>query len=320
VIAERRYDALVAGEINVDLILTGERLRPVFGQEQLVADATLTMGSSSVIFACQAARLGLRVAFVGKVGQDTFGEFMLRGMQERGIHTSFVQPVTGMKTGITVVLSEPRDRAMFTHSGCIAELAAADISDEMLACTRHLHVSSAFLQTRLRPNLAELFQRAHALGCSVSMDTGWDPAEKWDSDVQEALAHVDVFMPNEEEAPNIAGCPTPAQALERLAGIVPVVAVKLGAKGAIAAAGRERASCEAYPASVVDTTGAGDSFDAGFIYGYLHQWPLQRSLQLGCACGALSTEAAGGTTAQPSLDKALALVTARVAADEDNHP
>ncbi|MHB0876584.1 MAG: carbohydrate kinase family protein [Anaerolineae bacterium] len=305
-----RYDVLVAGEINVDLILTGGEVRPHFGHERLVEDATLAMGSSSVIFACQAALLGLRVAFVGMAGRDTFGDFMLAGMNERGIDTGAVVRLPGSKTGITVSLSEPRDRAMLTFAGTIAALRADDVRGDLLASARHLHVSSAFLQTGLLPDLAGLFARAKGLGCSTSLDTGCDPAERWDGAVGAALRHVDVFMPNEVEAPALTGATSPEAALEVLAGSVPVVAVKLGGRGAVAAAGTARAACPPYVVDVVDTTGAGDSFDAGFIYGYLAGWPLERCLRLGCACGALSTRAAGGTGSQSTLAKALALAEA----------
>lgn len=304
----RDFDVLVAGEINVDLILTGQTVRPEFGREKLVADATLAMGSSSVIFACGAARLGLRVAFVGKVGKDAFGDFMLRGLRERGVDTEAVYRVGEPKTGITVSLSEPRDRAMLTYSGTIAELRADEVADSHLRSARHLHVSSAFLQTQLLPDLAGLFARAHRLGCTTSLDTGWDPMERWNGDVSGALAEVDAFMPNEEEAPRIARTETPEQALEVLAAKVPLVAVKLGRRGAIAAAGDRRALCPPHRVEVVDTTGAGDSFDAGLIYGYLSGWSLERGLHLACACGALSARAAGGTAAQPTLDEALALI------------
>ncbi|NPV08377.1 MAG: carbohydrate kinase family protein [Anaerolineae bacterium] len=306
--ATREFDVVVAGEINVDLILTGETVRPEFGREKLVADATLTMGSSSVIFACGAARLGLRVAFVGKVGKDAFGDFMLRGMQERGVDIQAVYRVDEPKTGITVSLSEPRDRAMLTYAGAIAELRADEVLDQHLSSARHLHVSSAFLQRRLLPDLEGLFARAHRLGCTTSLDTGWDPEEQWDGAVTRALAGADVFMPNEEEAPRIAGTDSPEEALAVLAERVPLVAIKLGRRGAIAATGNERAACESYPVRVVDTTGAGDSFNAGLVYGFLHHWSLQRSLQLGCACGALSARAAGGTAAQPTLEEALTLI------------
>ncbi len=304
----RELDIVVAGEINVDLILTGPDLQPQFGQEKLVDDATLTMGSSSVIFACQAARLGLRVALIGNVGGDALGEFMLRGLQERGVHTEWVRRRTDLKTGITVSLSGPGDRAMFTYPGCIPTLRAADVPDELLRRTRHLHVGSAFLQEALLPELPSLLGRARECGCSTSLDTGWDPHERWNGAVQAALQETTVFLPNEEEAPRLAAASTPEQALEALAQRIPIVAIKLGAKGAIAARGAERCRCPAYRVPVVDTTGAGDSFDAGFVYGFLQGWPLERCLKLGCACGALSTRALGGTTAQPSLAEALALM------------
>ena len=305
------YDILVAGEINVDLILTGKTVRPSFGHERLVDDCTLTLGSSSVIFACQAAKLGLKVAFVGKVGEDTFGDFMLRGMAAAGVDVRNVIRSSALKTGITVSLSEPHDRAMLTYLGAIAELTAAEVSDDLLRRCRHLHVSSAFLQAKLLPDLADLFRRARALGCTTSLDTGWDPLERWGHEVVAALHQVHVLLPNEEEAPCLAralgaaGVQSAEEALVALTGAVPLVAVKLGAKGAIAMAGGERYACPAPRLEVVDTTGAGDSFDAGFIYGYLKGWPVSRSLALACTTGALSTRAAGGTTAQATLAEAM---------------
>ncbi|NLT43673.1 MAG: carbohydrate kinase family protein [Anaerolineae bacterium] len=305
---ERPFDLLVAGEINVDLILSGKRVRPEFGRERLLDDATLTLGSSSVIFACGAARLGLRVAFLGLVGKDAFGDFMLRGMEERGIDTSRVVRVDEPRTGITVSLSEPTDRAMLTYLGTIALLRGDMVGDADLAAARHLHLTTVFLQTGLLPGAAALMRRARRQGCTTSLDTGWDPDDRWNGQVRSALLETDVLLPNEEEAPRLAGTATPEEALEGLAARIPVVAVKLGARGALGAAGSTRAACSGHPVTVVDTTGAGDSFDAGFLYGYLHDWSLERSLRLGCACGSLSTRAAGGTPAQPTLAEALALM------------
>ncbi len=300
------YDLVVAGEINVDLILQDEEIHPQFGQEILVRDALLTMGSSSVIMACGAARLGLRTAFFGLVGDDEFGAFMLREMNRRGVDTSYVKPSPDLRTGITVSLSTAHDRAMITFMGAIDALRADQVPEALLAQARHLHVGSFFLQKNLRAGLPELFRRAHAHGLTTSLDCGWDPEEKWDGNMQRALAETDVLMPNESEAVNITRTATPAQALERLAQRVRQVAIKLGPAGAIGARGAERASAPAVPVTVVDTTGAGDSFNAGFIYGHLHNWPLTRALRLACACGSLSTRASGGTTAQPTLAEAMA--------------
>ena len=169
----------------------------------------------------------------------------------------------------------------------------------------HLHVASYFLQTALRPGLPDLFQRAHALGLTVSLDTNWDPSGVWQG-FDELLAQVDVFLPNQTEALAISGGSTLDDALEILNRKCQVVAVKCGRAGAQARQGDERARAAALPVPVVDTVGAGDSFDAGFLYGWLNGWRLERALALAVSCGSLSTRAAGGTAAQPSLEEAMA--------------
>jgi sugar/nucleoside kinase (ribokinase family) len=296
------YDVLVLGEINVDLILGADEITPVFGQELLVEDATLAMGSSSVIFACGAARLGLRVGFVG-VAQ--FGHFMLQEMAVRGVDVSPVVIDRAFKTGITVSLSIPADRAMLTFPGSIAALTPGQVDRGLFDRARHLHVSSYFLQTGLREGLPALLEQARTQGLTVSLDTGWDPSERWNGGLGKTLAQTDVFLPNEAEACAITGVETVARALAALAARVPTVAIKLGAKGAVAQRGKETVRATPPPVQVTDTTGAGDSFNAGFISGYLAGWSLGRTLRLACACGSLAAREPGGTNGQPTLSQAL---------------
>jgi sugar/nucleoside kinase (ribokinase family) len=302
------YDVLVLGEINMDLVLRADQIAPRFGQESLVDDATLTLGSSSAIFACGAARLGLHTGFIGVVGDDHFGRLALRAMAERGVDVAPVTIDPAIKTGITVSLSAPSDRAMLTYTGAIAALTPEHVDRALFAQARHLHVGSYFLQTGLRPGLPGLLAGAHALGLPVSMDTGWDPAERWDGGLRKALALVDLFLPNAAEACAIARKRHVEAALASLAQVVPVVAVKLGAEGAVGRRGDETARAAPPAVRVVDTTGAGDTFDAGFVYGYLAGWPLDRTLQFACACGALTTRRAGGTVGQPTLAEALEVI------------
>ncbi|HMV97618.1 MAG TPA: carbohydrate kinase family protein [Anaerolineales bacterium] len=304
---KKPIDILVAGEINPDLILTGD-VKPEFDQvEKLVASATLTVGSSSVIFACGAARLGLRVAFIGVCGDDVFGRFMLAEMQKRNVNVDHVIIRTAGQTGLSVILNREADRAILTHPGLIADLQASDIADSLLAQTRHLHVASYFLQTKLQPDLPALFQRAHALGLSTSLDTNYDPSEKW-MGFDDLLAITNVFLPNEAEAKSLTGAENVEEAANRLGSKVEALALKLGKDGALGISKSQRVRVESIPAKVVDTVGAGDSFDAGFIYGYLNGWELKKSLQLACVCGALSTQRAGGTEGQPTLQEALAFL------------
>lgn len=301
---ETQYDLLVAGEINPDLILSGN-VKPEFGQvEKIVDDAKLTVGSSSVIFACGAARLGLKVAFVGICGDDVFGRFMLAEMSKRGVDVSHVIIRADGQTGLSVILNQQSDRAILTHSGLIAELQASDVADSLLAQARHLHVASYFLQTKLQPNLPALFKRAHALGLSTSLDTNYDPSEKW-MGFDELLAVTNVFLPNEAEAESLTGAENVEEAATRLGSKVEALAIKLGKDGALGMSKSQRVQVESIPVNVMDTVGAGDSFDAGFIYGYLNGWELEKSLRLACVCGALSTQQAGGTNGQPTLEEAM---------------
>ena len=303
-----KFDVLVAGEINPDLILTGD-VQPEFGQvEKLVDSATLTIGSSSAIFACGAARIGLTVGFIGVCGDDVFGRFMLDEMAKRHVDIQNVILRPGRATGLSVILSQAPDRAILTHLGLMAELRASDIPDALLGEARHLHVASYFLQTNLQPDLPSLFRRAHSLGLTTSLDTNYDPSERW-TGFDELLSTTDVFLPNQTEALSITKSPDVDSASRHLAQKAKLVVVKLGADGALACQKDSMTRANSIPVNVVDTVGAGDSFDAGFVYGYLKGWQLEKSLKIACVCGALSTQQSGGTNGQPTFEEAMQYVS-----------
>ncbi len=304
-----QYDILVVGDLNVDLNLIGEDVAPAFDQqEKLVEDAVLDIGGSSGIFASQAAKLGLRVAFAGEVGDDAFGRFLIRALGELSIETKHIQVNPALKTGITVHLVQGGDRAMLTYMGTLGVFQAAHVTPEVLAEARHIHSGSYFMMPRLRPRLPALFSQARQLGASTSLDTNFDPSGEWNGGLKALLAEVDVFFPNERELVEIGGAAETGAAVDALlAHGVGSVAVKLGSEGAAAYTGAESATCAPFAVEVVDTCGAGDSFNAGFLYGYLSDWPLSDALRLGCACGALCTTGPGGTSAQPGLAQARAM-------------
>ena len=283
---------------------------PEFGQvEKLVDSAMLTVGSSSAIFACGAARLGLKVAFIGVCGEDIFGRFMLDEMHKRDVDIEKVIQIPGRSTGLSVILNQSfdgtqADRAILTYPGLISALRAEDVTDNLLRQTRHVHVASYFLQTALQSGLPDLFSRARALGLTTSLDTNYDPSEKW-SDFDELLSVTNVFLPNEKEAASLSREVNVDLAASKLGSKVETLVIKLGADGALGVRGGQVIHIPSIPVQVVDTVGAGDSFDAGFLYGYLHNWELERALRLACACGALSTQKAGGTGGQPKLEEAM---------------
>jgi sugar/nucleoside kinase (ribokinase family) len=305
-----RFDLLVVGDVNPDVVVRGAPRDLAYGQaEQLAESAALGVGGSAAITACGAARLGLRTAIVGVVGDDAAGHFMLAELARRGVDTSGMVIADELETGLTVHLLHGADRAMVTAPGCIDALSAADVSAELVATARHLHVGAFFLQPRLAPGLRGLFAAAHAAGATTSLDLNWDPSEQWDGGLGDVLPAVDVLFANDAEAAAIAGADDPTVAATGLAARGPLPVIKLGAAGALAHDGCRLVRVGAPAVTVVDTVGAGDSLDAGFLCGRLSGWDVARSLALGVACGSLSARGAGGVAAQPTRDEAVAVLS-----------
>ena len=290
---------LVAGELNVDLILQGYQAFPEPGKEVLVDDFVMTLGSASAICAMGLARLGTPVAFLSVVGADSWGAYCVDTMKAAGIDVSRVVVDPALKTGVTVSLtSAGRDRALVSYLGSIAALEGAAITDSAFHGFAHLHVSSYFLQQKLRPSCAGVFARARGAGLSTSLDPGFDPSERWEGDLRETLREVDLFFPNEVELRGVAGSDDVREGLARLQNGRTRTVVKLGPRGAATLVDDQLVEVVAYPVEVVDTTGAGDSFDAGFLHAWLQGRPLAECLRWGSACGSLSTRGSGGTGRQ----------------------
>jgi sugar/nucleoside kinase (ribokinase family) len=314
--ADRAIDLLVVGEVNPDVVVADGDPRPAFGQAERMVDAIrLTIGSSSVITACGAARLGLRVAMVGVVGDDPLGSFMIEAMRSRGIDVDAVVVDSYHPTGASVILSDGRDRAILTAQGTIGAVTAADVPSALLVRARHLHVGSWFLQDGLRPDAAGLFAAARANGLSTSLDPNWDPAGAWDGGLRAVLPLVDVFFPNDTEVRHLTGLDDVSEAAVALASSAgvqnsPLVVVKCGAAGALAA-NRDGviARVDAYPVDALDTTGAGDAFDAAFLAVRLDGQSVEAALRAGAFAGAASTTMLGGVDGQvdrATLDAAMA--------------
>jgi sugar/nucleoside kinase (ribokinase family) len=291
----RDLDVVVVCEINVDIIVAGLTASPQFGAEHTVGDVVLTAGSSGVLTATGLADLGLRTSVCGLIGDDPFGHFMLDHCDRHGIVRDGIVVNAGERTGSSVILSARDDRAILTHPGAMARFGLDALRFDVAARARHLHLSSYFLQEALRPDVPAMLEQVRALGLTTSADTGHDPAERWEID--RLLERIDVFLPNEVEALAITGTQTVEDALEWLAPRVQVVAIKRGAWGASAARGAERVHMEGFPARVLDTTGAGDAFDAGFLDAWLGGNDLTACVRQGNACGALTVAHIGGTGA-----------------------
>ncbi|RLD78286.1 MAG: carbohydrate kinase family protein [Bacteroidetes bacterium] len=299
----KEYDILVVGELNVDLILNSIKEFPKIGAEILANEMTLTLGSSSAIFASNVSTLGAKVCFLGKIGKDDFGNLVINSLNEKGVSTELIIKSETEKTGATIVLNYDEDRAMVTHPGAMESLKVENITEENLLSAKHLHVSSIFLQPGIKKDIVGLFKRAKNAGLTTSLDIQWDPDEKWDVDFEKLLPFVDVFLPNKEEIKAITEKNTVDEALETLGRYANIIAVKLGNEGSLGYLKGEKTKVPAFiNHEVVDAIGAGDSFNAGFIYQYLNKVSLQKCLEYGNLTGAVNTTSSGGTGAFISFE------------------
>jgi sugar/nucleoside kinase (ribokinase family) len=188
---------------------------------------------------------------------------------------------------------------------------ARNVTPEVFEGYDHLHMSTYFLQTSLRPQFARIMRMAHSKGLTTSLDPGFDPSETWGTDLRETLLDADVFFPNEVELRGVTGEEDEEQALRSLANGRTLTVAKLGSRGCMALFEGRIHKQAPFPVKPVDTTGAGDTFNAGFLHTWLRREPIEQCLRFGAACGALSTLASGGTGNQPTESQALEFLRER---------
>jgi len=296
-IESRRFDVVIAGEINLDLILYGLPEQMPVEREILASGFVATLGSSSAILAHNLAVLGVSVAFICRAGKDELGKLALERLAESGVDISETQVDTSLNTGVTVLLPHGERRHILTYAGPMAEMRVEDLNLEYLRSARHFHLSSLFLQKALQPGLPRLFRALKSAGLTLSLDTNDDPDDLWGGVLHELIDLVDIFLPNADEVQRITGKATIEEALDALAPRVPLIAVKCGARGAVVQQGASREWISGVRVEPVDTIGAGDSFDAGFLCAWLRGESASAAAALGNVTGALSTLRAGGTEA-----------------------
>lgn len=290
-------DVSVIGELNLDLILYGLPEQLTLEREHLANNLSITLGSSSAIFAHNLASLGNKVGFSSCIGSDPLGEICLKRLGESGVELTHIRKMAGKITGLTVILPQSKQRYILTYPGTMFEMSVEDLDLDYVFSARHLHVSSYFLQKALQPALPEIFRKAKEVGLTTSLDTQDDPEDRWESDVQALLKYTDILLPNEREACKLAQTEDVNRAVEVLSQKVAVLVVKRGPKGAIARVGRETFKSVPLRVETADAVGAGDSFDAGFLHQFIRGTRIEGCLEYGNIAGALCVTQPGGTEA-----------------------
>ena len=300
----KQYHIAAIGELNVDIILNRIESEPEIGKEKFAKDMTVTLGSSTAIFAANAAALGSRVCFVGLVGRDSFGDLVCSSLEAKGVDTSYIRKGS-TPTGATICMNYDEDRANLTYQGSMDVMEYKDINPDVFDNASHIHLSSLFMQSGLLRDIHKILDKAAEKGITVSLDTQWDPMETWNLDYRTVLPKVTVFLPNEKELQALTGTKDLESAL---AMVLPylgnAMVVKCGAKGSLLV--KKDGSRRFLPAflnkNVVDCIGAGDSFNSGFVSAFVRGLSLEQCQETGNLTGAVNTTAAGGTGAFSSLD------------------
>lgn len=289
---------IVAGELNVDLLLNGMTVFPSVGTEILADRMQLALGSSSAIFASNLSTLGAEVKFMSKVGDDDFGQFCIHSLEQKNVGVSGIMKDKEYGTGITVVMNYGEDRAMVTYQGAMKSFCLDDVDFNELAEARHLHFASYFLQPAIASEIHILFRRAKQLGLTVSFDPQSDPDNKWEMDLEKILPYVDIFLPNLGEFKALTGKENWEQVAADMCNYTNIIAIKAGNMGSYVFQKNSMHYCKPFlNENVVDAIGAGDSFNAGFIYQFVRGMTVEKCQEFGNLTGALSTTAAGGTGA-----------------------
>lgn len=297
-----RLDVIVGGDLFVDLIMSGFREWPHPGTEAVAEQLHREVGGGAAISACGLAKLGSRTAVLGAVGHDS-GEWVRDRLKGAGVITSQLCFDGVEPTGLTVAVSTPEDRTFLTYHGSnrrFPSILAAAVESGELAKARHVHLTWA-------PDLdtaSELFAAIRRNGCSISLDVGWH--EDWLADPRALalLPMIEIFFPNEAEARCMTGENDRERILHKFTSAgVRRVALKLGAEGAALLWDGDVLRVNPRPVTPVDTTGAGDCFNAGFLHFWLRGEPPLTCLRAGNFCGAASTEGFGGINGFPDLDR-----------------
>jgi len=296
-------EIVVLGNFVVDIIGKPIDRLPERGRLALIDTLETHVGGNGPNTSGALGRLGADVAVVGRVGTDLYGRFLTEQLTGWGVDTSPVVQDAAAVTGLTLVaVDSSGERSFIHHLGANAGFSPTDIDWNRLGGTRHLHLASYFILPQLLGTAAaDLLAEARRRGMTTSLDVCWDRSGQWMEQLRPCLPHLDYLMPSEEEAQQLTGRTEPTEVVAALrdAGARTVV-LKLGERGCHYAGDEGVLRLPALSVPVRETTGAGDCFIAGFLFGKLRGWELERTLRFANACGARAVTAVGGVTGMAS--------------------
>lgn len=300
---EKKWDVYIYGDINVDLVVPGVENFPKPGQEDVVSVMDTYVGGGAALFTLGLGKLGLHTVFQGTIGDDCYGQFILNELADKQVDRSLIKISDKNKTGISISFTNEKDRSFLTYRGTNDEIDLDSVQLDQVKKARHIHVtgySGAKNHEQYRSLLKKVKESKET---TISFDVGWDSSGEWHQGIYELFPYIDVLFMNETEAIHYSKKENVAKAVADFAKHCELAVIKLGKKGSIACYHGREYLAESYQVTSVDTTGAGDSFNAGFIYGFLKGKSIEKCLQCGNGCGALSVTKLGGNTGFPTEEE-----------------
>lgn len=296
---QKKWDVYVYGDVNIDLVVPGVESLPEPGSEVDVPVMETFVGGGAALFTLGLAKLGLTPVFQGSIGRDMYGEYIRGLFRELGVDDTLLLDSDTKKTGISISFTTEKDRCFLTYRGTNEGLSLKYMDLGQLPGAKHVHVTGYEGATNHAEYL-DILTKIHAMGdVTVSFDVGWDMTGVWYEGIFDLLPMIDVLFMNETECQHYTRCDDIETGARKLAEKAGMAVIKLGKTGAMAIKDGEKFFAPAYKVQAVDTTGAGDSFNAGFIYGFLQGLPMEECLKCGNGCGALSVTKLGGNTGFP---------------------
>lgn len=308
---QKKWDVYVYGDINIDLVIPGVEKFPLPGQEDVVDTMDTYVGGGAALFTLGIGKLGLKPVFQGAIGDDCYGKFILDEFKTKNVDDSLLSKSHLNKTGISISFTNEHDRSFLTYRGTNDEIDLSKIDLENVKLARHIHVTGYMGSKNHQQYLGLLRQVKDNGDTTVSFDVGWDDSGEWYKGIYDLFPYIDVLFMNETEAIHYSGKQTAEEAIRDFAKTCSLVVAKLGKKGSMAICHGEIYELDSYKVQAIDTTGAGDSFNAGFVYGFLKGKSIEECLKCGNGCGALSVTALGGNTGFPVEDELIQFIIKR---------
>ena len=290
-------NCLVIGDLNIDLVFSRSNKEPRLGGEILFKDYVLTIGGSGGIFASILSKLGgVNTFIISKIGNDKFGNFLIEELKKFNVNTDLIVLEKNGKTGITVSLSFKKDKYQFSSLDIFNNLKIKELKVIEIENLNHVHFASYYVMKSLKDYYIEIITsiKNKYNDVTFSLDTNDDPESLWGNEIYKIFPYIDILFLNLKEARNITRKNNYKDIIEELNKHIKTVVIKLGAEGFVSKSIEGFYSAKAIDNISVDSTGAGDNFDAGFIYSYLKKLSIEKCLNIANLCGSKSVEYIGG--------------------------